>query len=333
MRSSGKLGLGSAPGLGRAFCRSAAVAALFFPAAAWAQAGLSVEADAQAVFGASDFEAGFIPTLDPAVVRPVDLDEGSGWGGAFAVGYTWRNGWKAVARYRRLDADDSGGPISPGLIAFAPGLPTGIPEIPSGFPLPLPDVRTKVESKTIVIDVLLGRDVASVGDGSLHLFGGLTYTSVERDVALVDDVCGCTPLALLMANDFHGAGPKIGFRGSLPLSGGVSLVGGTSVALLFGTAKFASRISDPLLPSAFKDKDDRAVAAIDGEAGLAFALGPGVLTVGYRVDAMLGALDTDQRVPDAFVDAGFPRIGDRHDDLVQHGPFARFALPLAASPD
>jgi hypothetical protein len=26
---------------------------------------------------------------------------------------------------------------------------------------------------------------------------------------------------------------------------------------------------------------------------------------------------------------GFPAIGDRHTDFIEHGPFARFSLPLA----
>ncbi|WP_139247791.1 Lpg1974 family pore-forming outer membrane protein [Hyphomicrobium sp. CS1GBMeth3] len=281
------------------------------------------------MFGASDFEVGYRPSeFDPGVGSPVDLDDGDGWGGAFTLGYTWQNGWKAAVRYRRFDADDSGGPISPGLIAFLPGVPLA-PDVPSGVPFPFADVHTKVDSETTFVDFEVGKDVTFAG-GQLHLFGGLTYASIERDIALIEPGCGCPPLALLMANDFHGLGPKIGVRGSVPLSGGVNLVGGTSVALLFGSAKFASHINDPFVPSYFKAEDDRAVAAINGEAGLAFAVGPGALTIGYRIDAMLDALDTDQRVSDVFSEFGFPQIGDKDTDFVAHGPFARFAIPLAA---
>jgi hypothetical protein len=64
---------------------------------------------------------------------------------------------------------------------------------------------------------------------------------------------------------------------------------------------------------------------------LGFAVGPGALVLGYKVDALLGALDTDQRVSALVASIGFPAIGDKHDDFVEHGPFARFTLPLAGS--
>ncbi|MCC7253133.1 Lpg1974 family pore-forming outer membrane protein [Hyphomicrobium sp.] len=292
------------------------------------QAGLWLEAEGQKVFGSSDFEVGMVPSSIFAITGPVnDLDEGDGWGGALTLGYVWTNGWSAAVRYRRLEADDRGGPIDPGIVAFGPGVDV----IPGGFPIGVLGARTKVDSATTILDFEVGNDIAIAG-GRLHLFGGLTYTSIERDVALLDDGCGCVPFALLMANDFHGVGPKIGFRGGFPLNNALSVVGGGSVAALFGTSKFMSYLDDPLLPSSpFKDEDDRIVAAFDGEAGLAFAIGAGTLTVGYRIDVVLGALDTDQRVSSLatmFMDV--PPIGDKHDDFVEHGPFARFALPLGA---
>lgn len=296
------------------------------PAAAQAVAtppGVYLEIEGQAVFGDSDFAAGFVPPSDSSLTGPkAKLDEGDGRGGAVVLGYAWTNGWNTAVRFRRLDADESGGPIDPGIVSFFPGIP-----VIGGVPIGFPEARTKVDSETSIFDFEAGKDVA-VGGGRLHLFGGITYASIERNVAVIDDTCGCAPLALLMANDFHGLGPRIGFRGGVPVSNGVSLVGGASIAALFGTSTFASRINDPFVPG-FKHDDDRTVAAIDGEAGLAFAVGPGSLTVGYRVNAIFEALDTDQRVSDLFVDAGLPEIGDTHSDFVEHGPFVRFALPLA----
>lgn len=83
----------------------------------------------------------------------------------------------------------------------------------------------------------------------------------------------------------------------------------------------------------YKDKESRTVGAFDAEAGVAFAVARGTLTVGYRVDAWLQALDSDQRVSEDFLQLGVPPIGDRHDDFVEHGPFVRFAMPLAAAAD
>jgi hypothetical protein len=97
-----------------------------------------------------------------------------------------------------------------------------------------------------------------------------------------------------------------------------------------GTSTFKSRLDDPLFPPLqFKAEDDRIVAALEGEAGLAFAIGPAHLTIGYRANAVFGALDTDQRVSPLVASIGFPQIGDGHTDFIEHGPFARFTLPLA----
>lgn len=310
-----------------------ACAALLASAPAAAQTvvaspGVYVEVEGQAVFGDSDFDAGFVPTSILADTGPkAQLDEGDGWGGALTVGVTLGNGWSGAVRYRRLEADDNGGPVDPGIIAFAPSVPL----VPGGFPLGVLGAHTSVDSETSMFDLEVGREFAIQG-ARLQLFGGVTYASIERDVALLDDGCGCVPFAVRMGNDFHGLGPKIGFRGGVPLNDTISLVGGASAAALFGTSTFTSRLDDPLFPpNQFKNEDDRTVAAFDAQAGIAFAIGPGSLTLGYRIDAVLEALDTDQRVSELFASVGFPQIGDTHDDFVEHGPFARFTLPLVAA--
>jgi len=290
--------------------------------------GFYLEAEGERVLGASDFEAGMVPTSIFAFTGPMaSLDEGNGWGGALSLGYVWANGWSVAARYRRLEADVRGGPIDPGIVAFGPGVDV----LPGGFFVGLLGARTKVQSETTIFDFEVGNDVA-IGGAHLKLLGGFTYASIARDIAFLDDSCGCVPFSLLMANDFRGAGPKIGFRGTLPLFGGLNLVGGGSAAALFGTSKFTSRLDDPLVPSLeYSARSDRTVAALAADAGLALGVGPGTLTLGYRVDAMLSALDTDQRVSGLLRDVGFPTIGNRHDDFVEHGPFARLTVPFAGN--
>lgn len=332
MLLAGRLKAGSLRCFGGA---SLVAAAAFFasaPAAAQTVAtspGFYVEAEGQAVFGDSDFDAGFVPVSIFAATGPkAELDEGNGAGGALTLGYVFSNGWSAAVRYRRLDASDKSGPYFPGIMAFAPGIPFA----PGGIPFGVLDARTDVDSETTMLDLEIAKDLAFAG-GRLELFGGITYTSIERDVTITE-TCGCVPFSLLMGHDFHGLGPKIGFRGGIPINGTISVVGGASVAALFGTSTFTSRLDDPLFPPfAFKDSDQRTVAALDGQAGLAFAIGTGHLTVGYRIDAVLGALDTDQRVSPLASSIGFPQIGDRRDDLIEHGPFARLTLPLAGAGD
>ncbi len=319
----------------RDFVLLIAASMLCVPAEAVAQTtstapGFYIEAEGQRVFGASDFEAGFVPESLFLLEGPkAELDEGNGWGGALTLGHVWSNGWSAAMRYRRLEADSKGGRYDPGIMTFAPSVTL----IPGGFPLGILEATTEVDSKTSFVDLEVGKDFTVAG-GRVQLFGGVTYASIERDVAIRSDGCGCVPFALLMQNDFHGAGPKIGFRGGVPLNSAFSLVGGGSVAALFGTSKFASRLDDPLFPpNSFKDSSDRTVAALDAHGGLAIGVGIGTLTLGYRIDAVLGALDTDQRVSALVASTGYPKIGDRHDDFVEHGPFARFSLPISAGND
>jgi hypothetical protein len=306
----------------------AACAALLAVAPAAAQSvgtqpGLFIEAEGQRVFGESSFVAGLVDIFGPEK----RLDEGQGWGGALTLGYGWSNGWSSVVRYRRLTTDNHGGPVEPGIITFAPQFPL----VPGGIPYDVPSAQTRVDSDTSMLELEVGKELQVAG-ARLELFGGLTYTSIKRTASLMSESCGCLPFGLVMAHDFRGVGPKIGLRGALPLIGGVSFVGAGSVAALIGTSTFKSRLDDPLFPPyQFKAEDDRIVAALEGEAGLAFAIGPAHLTIGYRANAMFGALDTDQRVSPLVASLGFPQIGDAHADFIEHGPFARFTLPLAGT--
>jgi hypothetical protein len=286
------------------------------------QPGILLEIEGQRVFGDSSFVAGLVDIFGPEK----KLDEGQGWGGALTLGYGWSNGWSGAVRYRRLTAGDHGGPVEPGIIVFAPQFSL----VPGGIPFDVPSAQTKVDSEASMLDIEIGKELQIAG-ARLELFGGLTYASIRRTAALISDVCGCVPFALVMEHDFRGVGPKIGLRGAVPLMDGVSLVGGGSVAALVGTSTFKSRLDDPLLPPfQFKADDDRIVAALEGEAGLAFGIGPGHLTIGYRANAMFGALDTDQRVSPLMASLGVPQIGDTRADFIEHGPFARFTLPLAS---
>lgn len=311
-------------------CRRLALGAamLTAPSFAWAQApatvpGLFVEAEGQWVFGASDFEAGLALDSGLSSFHELTRDEGDGWGGALTLGYAWGNGWSAAVRYRHLAADTGGGPMEPLVIAF-------VPSFDGGAPLDLYDVLTRVDSRASLLDLLASKEIPG-GGGRFELFGGLAYVNLDRDISLID--CSCSGLAVHYSSRFEGIGPKVGFRGGVPIGGGAHLVGGGSVAVLFGQSTFKNSVSQPdglgLPVDPVKETEDRTVGAFDAEAGLAFAFGAGSLTVGYRIDAWLDALDSDQRVSEDLLFFGFPAIGDRHDDFVEHGPFVRFAMPLA----
>ena len=208
------------------------------------QPGIFIEAEGQRVFGESSFVAGLVPPDAFDIVGPEKkLDEGRGWGGALTLGYGWSNGWSGAVRYRRLTADDDGGPVEPGIVAFAPQ----IPFVPGGIPFGVLGAQTTVDSEASMLDFEIGKEIQLAG-ARLELFGGLTYASIKRKAALIGD-CGCLPaFALVMAHDFRGVGPKIGLRGAVPLMDGVSLVGAGSVAALIGTSTFKSRLDDPLFP-------------------------------------------------------------------------------------
>ena len=69
--------------------------------------------------------------------------------------------------------------------------------------------------------------------------------------------------------------------------------------------------------------DDRTVPMLEGEAGLAFDLGPASVTVGYRATALFGALDTDQGLAPYYL-----RVGNSDDDFITHSAFVRATIPL-----
>lgn len=303
-----------------------AVAVVAAPGGAAAQTapGFTIEVEGQRVLGASDFEAGVVPDLFSGTIHSLKIDDGNGWGGAIALGYGWANGWSGSVRHRRLNVDDSQAPSDDVVLAFA----AGDPLLPGGYIVGIVAPKSETKTETSIIDLEVGKDVVMLGAEG-RLYGGLTYVSIDRDAALID-TCSCDPILLRLSSSFHGAGPKIGYRGGIPLTNAIRFVGGASVATLIGTSTFKSAYSDPLAPQgSFKDDDVRVAVALDGEAGLAFGVGAGLFTLGYRVDALLGALDTDQRVSEIFTSSGYPRIGDERDNLITHGPFARFAMPLS----
>lgn len=317
----------------RALAHAAAAAmmcGLACPAAAQTVAplaGLYIEIEVQAVSGGSDYSAAFIPSLlDPTQGDMARYDEGDGRGGALAVGFAWGNGWSGTVRFRRLEADDSHGPMVDPVFVFA----AGDPFIPGGSVIPMTDATTRVTSETSMLDLEVARRF-DVSGGYLQLFAGLTHVSIDRETALTSDGCGCLPITFTLTNQFEGTGPKFGFRGGIPLFGAIRLVGGVSVAALFGSAEFGSWLDDPIFPSLpFKSKDDRTVAALNAEGGVSIPVWTGTLTFGYRVDAIRDALDTDQRVSVLFTSLGFPGIGNKNDDFIEHGPFARLSVPFGA---
>lgn len=317
---------------GAAIGAALAVAATLAPTQAHGQAspGPFVAVEGQRVFGDTDVDAGFVPGVIPFTGDIISFDEGDGWGGAITLGYAFGNGWRAAVRYRQLDADNGGGPVDPGIIgSIVIPLPPGVPiSGPLGIPVGVPFASYSIDSEAKFFNAEVATAIAFAGL-DLEIFGGVKYASLDRDMSIF---CDC--FALSYSSSFRGIGPQIGVRGGVPLFTGVSLVGSASVAALFGTSEFTSRIDDPLFPTppGFKAKDDRTVAAIDAEAGISFAILSGQLTLGYRVDAIFDALDTDQRLFPTFVTLGlFPQFGNRKDDFVEHGPFARFSLPLSGA--
>ncbi len=311
------------------FAAVGAAVLILAPAPAAAQSapaipGVYLEIEGQAAFGASNTDVGFVP-LDPFAETGASakLDDGDGRAGALAIGYTWSGGWSAAVRARHGEIDDRDGPIQPGVVAYVPGDDL----IPGGFPVPLAEAQTQVRLKTTTVDLELGKDISFSGI-PLYVYGALAYAALDRKISIADDGCGCLPLNLAMANTFHGVGPKIGARATVPIATGVDLAGGASLAALFGRTKFKSELNNlPLdVTPRYAEGDDRVVAAANAEAGLVFTYGAASMTLGYRVDAIFDALDSDQRVAAEFLDYGFPAIGERHDDVVTHGPFARITL-------
>ena len=282
---------------------SALAAASPMAAAQSKPAGVFLEVEGQLTFGASDFDLG----VSPVTLNATSTDEGNGAGGAVTLGYVMSSGWSTSLRYRRSNTDHVFGQQSPPLYGNLPAY------------LPLPIGRAEVSAQYHALDFEVGKDFG-LGTGTAQLFGGIKYAQYDRHIEA--PLAGYPGYGFLMRHEFEGVGPRIGIRGSIPVASGVSLVGSTAIAALFGEAQFSDALTAggaSLFP--FSATDDRTVAALDAEAGLSFSLGSASLTVGYRIDTMFNALDTDQRF-------GLFQIGSRDDDVVQHGVFGRLTMPL-----
>lgn len=287
--------------------------------------GVYAEGEGQHVLGASDLDVGLIPDFDTGTFAPQAVHDGRGSGGAATVGYSWSNGWSAAVQYRRLETDNEEGPFD-SLVINSLGPLDADPGAESVF-FPLLNASVDVSTNYSALSVEAAKEFA-LGANRIQVFGAVRYQSLDRAVDVIGGIPDF-PAVVTFTDKFHGLGPQAGLRGGLQIVPGLALIGGASVAVLFGESEFASGLTADSYPGyAFTAQDRRTVAALDGEGGVSISLGAGALTFGYRVDALRGVFDPNQRVPAGSVALGYPQIGEPNDDFLAHGPFARLTVPF-----
>ncbi len=301
--------------LRRALLTSTAICALAIavPEGAVAQTietppGVYLELGGTYAFSLSDFDIG----LGPVAPYPsVSTDDGDGWSGEITVGNKWANGMHAAMRFTYTDLDDN--KASPnGIYVYNPII---------GF-FTAPNMNTEVDAEYHALEFEAGMEFG-LGSGRMQVFGGLQYVGVERDVTTSSTLLAGTHN---VESKFTGYGPFVGVRGGMPVGSGITAVGGAKFGVLYGEAEYKTNFTYAgVTYYPFKDGDHRVAGTINLEAGLAFQVGPGSVTLGYRFDALYGALDMDARVAAYYAPY---RFGDSTDEFVTHGPFLRGTVPL-----
>lgn len=181
---------------------------------------------------------------------------------------------------------------------------------------------TRHREEHAVVDFEVGREVGlgSLGPNStFSVKGGIRFAWFNARSSLEETDFKYSYEASLRRR-FIGAGPRLGFEGSLPFDGtDISFDFSAAGAILFG--KRRSRVSAETYyyfqkyGNTYTDSRSRfaIVPNVEGIAGFSWHLGPGMtFMLGYRVDAYFDVLDG----------AFFSRKRDR----IVHGPMASFTV-------
>ncbi|MFT3673499.1 outer membrane protein [Aestuariivirga sp.] len=134
------------------------------------------------------------------------------------------------------------------------------------------------DAKMLNFDADIGYQMGS-GDINFRPSLGIRYLGWDQDQGYhPDSPLGCCGLS----SGFDGFGPKLGFDAAVPMSGGVSLVGGAEASVLFGNIDHdaGTSYSDP------KGSKNRTAYTYGGYAGIDWAIN-NQLTIGARYNLMV----------------------------------------------
>jgi hypothetical protein len=195
-----------------------------------------------------------------------------------------------------------------------------------------PDGGTATYQETHTgLDFEVGHDVGIGGIGNVRLFAGARYARFHGQSSFStyqyesdwnsDGGTRADQHAVGEINrTFTGIGPRIGFNGSLPISGIFGLDYAASGALLFGDRATTVSFSTYELQGVKPEGSSKLVMVPNLEASAALTVRPfdnTKLSLGYRIDAYYGVMDT-----------GLPGVedGPNKQNRVIQGPFAKLTM-------
>lgn len=173
------------------------------------------------------------------------------------------------------------------------------------------------ENTTFVADLEIGRDVGlgalGMGDGDLRVFAGVRVGHLTASSESESSNYSGFGSSVSTRRTFTGAGPRIGFSASKPLSENVAFDLGVAGGVLIGRQKetFESYYSGF---NANSDSDSRTavVPNVEASAAMKFLFNEDTtFSAGYKVDAYFDAIGD---------------FGNGKSDRIIHGPFVQFTI-------
>lgn len=255
------------------------------------------------------------------VVRDIEPDDGLQ--GAVGLVTPWKDSAYDIGIFARFggsfDEDDSQ--------VAATGVPFNIlgGATYSGFAAATVDH----DEKHIIVDFEARRDIGMGGGIDVTGTAGFrfAYFDAETDTNFVSGTVAS--LTEERNSTFIGFGPKLGFDGTMPVSGNLQFDFSGNASVLFGDRERRVEATGTGAAVSFTDDDNsfRVVPTLGGTVGLSFMpenMGGMKFTVGFRAEAYFNVYD--QRVK--FDPGGGNGRGDRNAHRIHFGPFARISIPL-----
>jgi hypothetical protein len=253
-----------------------------------------------------------------------NLRPGLGWEGAVGFDYRFANSlWHIGGQFRYGEGRATGS-----FASSASTTATGISNITSEFDNQ--SIAAAGKERHWFADVTIGRDVLGSGPDALQVKGGVRISEFRAATSSLETVVGglvfnapqtvngitfttlniFTNINTMQEAKFLGAGPVIGFEGSVPFAGHWAFEYAADAAVLFGSQRYTQSVSNvvtsapvnainqSLQTNSFSQKN-ATVFNPDVQIGVSYWVTPQVKVTGsYRLDAYLNVLTSLSPVND-----------------------------------
>lgn len=256
-------------------------------------------------------------------------DPGDGWNGSVGIAGRFEGGWKLNLSYTGLRSSQDADTGVYNESNTTPSIDWPIDNIlgPSSTSYNQITVETHIKADTF--DLTIGHDVG-LGSGNLTLIGGLRYGVYQQNTSTVIYCAkaSCDPREVESTENrqsrYRGIGPQFGANYAMPIGdAGFGIFGSALGSVLYGKQKTTST-------GAWGDSttysDNHVAYTADAKAGISYKLPnhPLEIAAGYSVSWLGRVRDTQNE--SSYT--GDLNVGNRHDNLLYHGPFVKLTVSL-----